>query len=132
MWRANKHILRQTLDHAQVIFGHDHPPQSPSCHREIFGKGVDDIGLIGHLKRADGARLVMQPVIDFVTDQGHIPRGAGSRQFRKCGLLDHRACRVCRACQDQTCEIFGDLVGARLKATAGIGAQSRNFQTHCL
>ena len=42
MGRADEHVLRQPLDPAHMVLGHDHPADAPAGHGEVLREGVDD------------------------------------------------------------------------------------------
>ena len=126
MWGADKHILRQTLDLAHMVLRHNHPPDAPSCHREILGEGIDHVTLVRNLKRRHRLGLILDAVVNLIADKG---RALGMCRLNKRPhrrLVQHRPRRIRRRRHHKPLHIhFCKIIRHRLQ-TVGLGCLQIN------
>ena len=93
---ADKHVLRQTLDPADMILRHDHPAHTPARHREAFGKRVHNIDVVDDLQSRDRRLVIIDPMVNLVRDKRRTLALAGIGQSLESREIKHRLRRIGR------------------------------------
>ena len=102
--RGDGEVLMQPLDRTHQRRGRDHPADAPSGHAEILGEGIDDDAALGGGERRRGRKGVVEPVIDFIGDDGNAGVLGRSDQVRKRLGAHHGSRRIGGACDQHRFE----------------------------
>ena len=133
MRRADEHVLGQPLHHAHVIVGNHHPAHAPACHGIVFGKRIDHIDIIADLKRADGAGLIFDAVINLIADESRALSLCRRNQGAHLGMVQHSTTGVGGRGHHHTGNIqIGKIRGHWLQAVLDCCGQIERLKIHRL